>query len=35
MVIEMFNYRKYAVSTNFCENLRILGIQWGVNLLIY
>ena len=23
----------YSVSINFGQNLRILGIQWGVNLL--
>ena len=27
--------RAYGVSINFGENLKIIGIQWGVNLLIY
>ena len=38
MGIEMYSCRKYIVlelKINFCENLRILDIQWGVNLFIY
>ena len=36
MGTEMYNHRKYIMlALNFCENLRILGIQWTANLLNY